>query len=99
MQSNLASIIDLIDHHDIDVLCLTETWLNKATPDEVVSIRGFDIYRRDRDSTQTNWNTLGGGGVAILCASHLSVRRRADLEHLASEMITLQINGIIISCM
>lgn len=59
---NIRSILPSI--HDIrqiilvnsfDVFCITETWLHKDIPDDVISIDGYKLYRRDRGSR--------GGGI------------------------------------
>lgn len=44
--------------HEIDVLAVSETWLNQTIQDEVVCIKGFNVIRKDR--------VIGrGGGVLV----------------------------------
>ena len=51
---------------DIDVLCLQETWLKESDP---FCIPGFNIYRKDRQSEQTD--TREGGGLLIAIKKNL----------------------------
>lgn len=37
----------LIQERDIDILCITETWLLPHTPDHYISILDFNIFRCD----------------------------------------------------
>ena len=67
----------------IDVLAVTETWLDSNIPDALVSITGYQKpFRRDRNKR--------GGGTAIYCADHSPVRRRNDLEDANSECIWIE---------
>ena len=33
---------------NIDILCITETWLNSYTPDKYVNIQGYTLFRNDK---------------------------------------------------
>ena len=58
---------------DTNISDVTETWLDTNISDALVSITGYQKpFRRDRNKR--------GGGTAIYCADHLPVRRRNDLE-------------------
>ena len=46
----------LVVERNIDVLCVSETWLNSNTPDVFVKISGYNIFRYDGGR---------GGGVCI----------------------------------
>lgn len=67
-----AEICALLADQDIDVLCLTETWLRPDIPNSILSIPGYTIFRRDRHDTNLPWSHLGGGGVAVLVRNSLS---------------------------
>ena len=70
LKSNLDIIKPLIHELNIDILCLTETWLrpnDEYTPREFTPA-GYSLFRVDR-SEQT------GGGVAILCHSGLKPKQ------------------------
>ena len=60
-----------LNMNDIDVCIVSETHLKPDTPDSVVSISNYKIYRRDR-----NWFSLdirSKGGIAIYVRSNLDV--------------------------
>ena len=72
--SNVRSIGNKIDEirekvrYDNDfrisgLLCLTETWLNSATPTQAFGIPDFDMIRSDRVIAKTNKSK--GGGLAM----------------------------------
>ena len=44
--------------NNTDILCLSETWLSDQTPDSLLQIPGYNIFRRDYSFNK-------GGGVAI----------------------------------
>lgn len=69
-----ADITELLQSHNIDILCLTETWLRPDLPDAILLFPGYTLFRRDRQSTNAPWSTLGGGGVAVLVRQGLSAK-------------------------
>ena len=75
----------LTEMHAIDVLCLTETWLNEQHNDHLVHINGFQApFRFDH----TNWR----GGVAVYLCHSLSPsapRLSVSINHL--EYVCLQL--------
>ena len=46
-------------HQDIDLVFITESWLNINIPDSLFNCRGFSVIRDDRSHSK-------GGGVLIL---------------------------------
>ncbi|KAI4466573.1 hypothetical protein MML48_2g00000186 [Holotrichia oblita] len=54
----LADVQQVMNDLNVDVFCLTETWLTNAVDNSMVRIEGYNLYRRDRDGRC-------GGGVAI----------------------------------
>ena len=49
---NVQSIMNKLDIietelRNFDVICLTETWLDTRTPDDLLSFKDFKLYRRD----------------------------------------------------
>lgn len=45
------------ENSSIDVICISESWFNETTPDSLVSLNGYKVFRADRKKH--------GGGVAI----------------------------------
>lgn len=59
----LADIQQMLSDFNIDVLCLTETWLTNAVDNSMIKIEGYNIHRNDRE-------VRCGGGVAIYVRSY-----------------------------
>ena len=77
-----ADIHDLIDHHQADILCITETWLNHSTSNDALDFANFQIYQRDREScTEVPWSNQGGGGVAILVNKNIVSKEISHTIH------------------
>ena len=62
----------LMRENKIDVFAINETKLDSKTKDEQVSVEGYNILRRDRNSY--------GGGVAIYLRDTLNFELRADIK-------------------
>ena len=63
---------------NFDVICITETWLNNNILDDEMSIEGYNLFRKDRDSTEKQ----RGGGVAIYIKNELDSMRVDELNDL-----------------
>ena len=80
----------LINNH-LDIVCITETWLNSSVSDSVmVSDTNFSIYRKDRVGNQE------GGGVCILTnnASVLVNPVNLPVKYQSLELIVVDIVGL-----
>ena len=69
----------MLNEHDIDIIGLSETRLDKTISDSEVTIRGYNIFRNDRD--------VNGEGVAIYVKASLpepTVRIKSDKLELIS---------------
>ena len=73
--SNVRSLIPKMDEilctlvdQDLDILCITETWLTDSISDNILVFPGYKIIRRDRQTGQNGRRAHSniGGGVAIL---------------------------------
>ena len=51
-------------------VCVTETWFTPDIDDELIAIRGFLSFRRDRRDNPDD--SRRGGGTVIYAASHVS---------------------------
>ena len=47
--SKTEQLEQLLTNSNLDYLCLSETWLTPTTPLGVLSIPGYNVYRRDRN--------------------------------------------------
>ncbi len=80
----LTEIETLVKSESIDILCLSETWLNANYSDNDVAIADMPlIYRRDRGSR--------GGGVQIYASSGIVTKRLQNIEPTESEIICIGI--------
>ena len=73
--------------HKINVLSLSETWLNNSVPEKLLTLTGFQKpFLKNRE-------IRSGGGVAVYCANHIPARRRHDIENTGNniECIWLEI--------
>ncbi len=76
LNRKLEEVIRILAQGDVDILCLSETWLNKFVPDSMVSINGYNMIRQDR--TADSGKTVGGG-VMIYYKNYLDVSLMPDL--------------------
>ena len=83
---SLLNKVDLIGAElvNFDVICLTETWLDRRTADETLNLEGYKFYRRDRDGDCH-------GGVCVYVNSNVHSRRRTDLEQPDTECIWVEV--------
>ena len=68
----------------LDVLFLSEIFLNSSVPDSLYTVNGFSIFRRER-------LLKGGGGIMVFMSNDLTVKRRTDLESHDAEAIWLEV--------
>ncbi len=66
----LEEIIRILHTGDIDVLCITETWLNRYVNDAMLSIDGYNMIRADRSA---NSGKQTGGGIMVYYKNDLDV--------------------------
>jgi hypothetical protein len=66
-----------------DILCISETWLDRTVTDCELDIPNYTLFRNDRNRR--------GGGVAIYVSDVLTASRRPDLEHQDVESVWLEI--------
>lgn len=51
------------ENSGVDIICISETWLNESTLDGIIMLNGYNLYRGDR--------VRHGGGVAIYVKNNL----------------------------
>ena len=83
-----------IDNKTIDVLTLSETWLDSSTSDAEIKLAGFVCVRQDRIGEKE-----GYGGVAIYVGEGLAFRLRNNIntggqECLWIELIRVKCNDV-----
>ena len=85
----LNEVCHLLENQQIDILCVSETWLSQDFLDAVLLFLGYRIHRCDRPGARR------GGGVAILVSLHLRVTWLHDASDSDScvEAIWLSVSG------
>ena len=73
LRHKLDDLTRLIASEDLDIIGITETWLDCTVSDGELLIPGFTLHRRDRMNRR-------GGGVCVYCRDTLPVKHRLDLE-------------------
>ena len=75
-RSLLPKVDELIANlsvNTVNLVAVTETWLNDDIEDNLVSISGYNIFRRDRPYRR-------GGGVCVYLSEHIHAKRQTALE-------------------
>ena len=67
LTAHLDEVVDLLAAKQLDVLCLSESWLTDGVDSRMLRFPGYTIHRKDRASSRV------GGGVAILSRRSISV--------------------------
>jgi ribonuclease P/MRP protein subunit RPP40 len=66
----------LVEEENVDVVAITETWLNETITDEEMNISGFVLFRRDRNDPIKR----RGGGVAMYIKNELNPVYNCELS-------------------
>ena len=80
----LDEISILIQNHKIDILSISETWLDSHIPDQLMSLHNFTIIFKDCSRK--------GGGVLIYVSDLLTVTHLSRLEHEHFESLWVSIS-------
>jgi hypothetical protein len=71
-----------VSFNQTDMVCITETWLSPAIPDNLVSLSNFNLFRNDR-------LVSNGGGVCAYINSNIYCRRIEEFENSSIESLWL----------
>jgi len=87
---NINSLVEHIDelrvvmiNQPLDILAINESKLDDNDSDNMLSLRGYTLVRRDRNKQ--------GGGVCVYLRDSLSFKRLHDFEEQNLELIALEI--------
>ena len=73
--------INLQNDYNIDILGVSETWLNSSLDDNMLNIQNYNIIRNDRswndDVTNTNSKVKRGGGVCMYIKNNIKFSTHA----------------------
>lgn len=83
------------ENSGIDIVCVSETWLNETTPDSLIMLRDYRVYRADRKTH------AGGVAIFVKCGikcKFLTKGGSGDLvEHLFLE-ISMGESKLLVGC-
>ena len=86
-ESKLGILRNIAYGYDLDVICLTETWLNEAITDHEILPTAYNIYRRDRVGR------TGGGVMTAIKSSLSSFQLKVPSDFSSLEMVVVEINN------
>ena len=83
MRNKAVELQQFLLNNPYDILCLSETWLDEHSSDDMVSVSGYKFERKDRGAN--------GGGVGCYIKDRYTYVRRFDLESDEIELMWLEI--------
>jgi len=86
IQYKVDELSAVMNNNNVDICCVTETWLDPNIPTETVDIDGYILHRRDRSDGRQ------GGGVAAYVRSSLNCTQ-LNIEHENLEVLWLLYRG------
>ena len=94
LRNKLFVLSKLVRFHNLDILAVSETWLDNSISDSEVDIRGFSMHRLDRKCNYNCSCTNGTpcqkrGGVVIYSRLQLGFKRML-IQHIDLEMVWLR---------
>ncbi|XP_035668168.1 uncharacterized protein LOC118410520 [Branchiostoma floridae] len=70
--------------YSAQIACITESWANADVPDDVLSMPGFQLFRKDRLGQK-------GGGLVAYISDTIPARRLQDLEDKDLEVVWIEV--------
>ncbi|ELU15010.1 hypothetical protein CAPTEDRAFT_209156 [Capitella teleta] len=77
-RNKLVELRHLLSSFSAQILAISETWLTDAISDHEVLPDSFNVYRKDRSTTQPSKR---GGGILLAIDTNIESNRRDDLEN------------------
>ena len=92
-----------IAYETFEILCLTETHLNKTVLDSEIEVAGFKFFRRDRDFNIHNEGDISvseysgtdiscGGGSIISYKEYLNVKLIEPFSKIAPDSLAVEVD-------
>ena len=72
--SKVDELTATLNANSVNLVAVTETWLSEEMEDNLVSISGYNLFRKDRPCHP-------GGGVCAYLSEDILVKRHSDLEN------------------
>lgn len=71
-------------HADLDLLCITETWLRNNISDNIIQIPNYNVVRKDRENSSHN-------GVCVFVHQNIQFSHLVELQSPNLEVIWIKI--------
>ena len=75
LMPSLDDVMVTLDIHNLDILCVSETWLQETVDSRFIILPGYRLLRRDRPARDGRQRR--GGGVAVIYRETLRVEQLA----------------------
>lgn len=85
LNTNVTEVRQQINNSSYDIYIFTETWLNSSCFDRELFEGGFNVYRRDRETSASTKKR--GGGVLIAVSNRLKSARITEYESDCEDII------------
>ena len=73
LMPSLDDVMEAISAHHLDLLCVSETWLQETVDSRFIAVPGYQVIRQDRPVR--DGRRRRGGGVAVLYRESLRIER------------------------
>ena len=73
LPSKLDEIRLILRDNNIDILCVSETWLTEPISSDILIFPGYQVLRRDRAQPKRGRRDVRGGGLAVLVRDGVDV--------------------------
>ena len=87
-ESKISLLQDIVYGQDLDIICLSETWLNGSVSDQEILPVSYDIYRSDR------LGRSGGGTLTAIKTLLLSSQVPIPSDFSNLEMVVVEIGSL-----
>ena len=87
-ESKISLLQDIVYGQDLDIICLSETWLNGSVSDQEILPVSYDIYRSDR------LGRSGGGTLTAIKTLLSSSQVPIPSEFSSLEMVVVEIGSL-----
>ena len=86
LNRKLEEVVRILALGDLEILCISESWLNKSVPDHMIAVNGYNLHRWDRNSDS---GKATGGGLLVYYKNHLNVSAISTLNVCTPNLETL----------
>ena len=94
IMNKLEELLSICKETDADIICLTETWMDKSVPSMSHIPPNYKCIRKDRsDEFKQKYGKTDGGGVSVIYKEHLKLEMIKKLTHECEEILWVNIKA------